>query len=106
MCFYGSGAEAAIETAEALNKEGRKVGVLNVHLYRPFSISHFINALPETVKVLTVLDRTKESGAIGDPLYMDVVSALRESGKENISVLGGRYGFSKEFTPTMIKTGI
>ncbi len=105
IVLMGSGAEAAIETAEALNKEGRKVGVLNVHLYRPFSISHFINALPETVKVLTVLDRTKESGAIGDPLYMDVVSALNESGKENISVLGGRYGLgSKEFTPTMIKT--
>ncbi len=104
IVLMGSGAEAAEETAEALNKEGRKVGVLNVHLYRPFSISHFVNALPETVKVLTVLDRTKESGAIGDPLYMDVVSALRESGKENIKVLGGRYGLgSKEFNPTMVK---
>ncbi|MDO5022424.1 MAG: pyruvate:ferredoxin (flavodoxin) oxidoreductase [Eubacteriales bacterium] len=104
IVLMGSGAEAAIETAEALIKEGRKVGVLNVHLYRPFSIKHFINELPETVKVLTVLDRTKESGAIGDPLYLDVVSALRESGKDGITVLGGRYGLgSKEFTPTMVK---
>ena len=77
----GSGAEAAIETAEALNKEGRKVGVLNVHLYRPFSIKHFINALPETVKVLSVMDRTKETGSIGDPLYLDVCATLLEGAK-------------------------
>ena len=104
IVIMGSGAEAAIETAEALNKEGRKLGVLNVHLYRPFSIKHFIDALPETVKVLSVMDRTKETGAIGDPLYLDVCAALLEGGKDNIKVLGGRYGLgSKEFTPTMVK---
>ncbi|HHU01666.1 MAG TPA: pyruvate:ferredoxin (flavodoxin) oxidoreductase [Christensenellaceae bacterium] len=104
IVIMGSGAEAAIETAAALNKEGRKVGVLNVHLYRPFSIKHFINALPETVKVLSVMDRTKETGSIGDPLYLDVCATLLEGSKDNIKVLGGRYGLgSKEFTPTMVK---
>ena len=104
IVLMGSGAEAVAETVEALNKEGRKLGMVNVHLYRPFSVKHFLSALPSSVKTLTVLDRTKESGALGDPLYLDVIAALSESGRNNIRVLGGRYGLgSKEFTPTMVK---
>ncbi len=104
VILMGSGAEAVAETVDALLKEGRKVGVLNVHLYRPFSVKHFIAELPATVKTLTVLDRTKETGAIGDPLYLDVRAALVEENRTDIRVLGGRYGLgSKEFTPTMVK---
>ena len=104
IVLMGSGAEAVAETVAALNKEGHKLGMVNVHLYRPFSVKHFLSALPSTVKTLTVLDRTKESGALGDPLYLDVVTALVEAGRGDIRVLGGRYGLgSKEFTPTMIK---
>ena len=104
VVLMGSGAEAVAETVAALNKEGHKLGMVNVHLYRPFSVKHFLSALPSTVKTLTVLDRTKESGALGDPLYLDVVTALVEAGRGDIRVLGGRYGLgSKEFTPTMIK---
>jgi len=74
----GSGAEAAQEAVEYLNERGEKVGVLKVHLYRPFSIEHFLAALPKTTKSLAVLDRTKESGSTGDPLYIDVITALSE----------------------------
>ncbi len=108
MC---SGAETAQETAEYLAKQGEKVGVVKVHLYRPFSIKHFIGALPATVKAIAVLDRTKEPGAAGEPLYQDVVTALTEAMSEGNApfgaaprVIGGRYGLSsKEFTPAMVK---
>jgi len=100
MC---SGAETTHETVDYLVDKGEKVGVLKVRLYRPFSIKHFISALPESVTNLAVLDRTKESGSIGEPLYLDVVNALSESDRK-IKVIGGRYGLSsKEFTPGMVK---
>ncbi len=104
VILMGSGTEAVEETINALNNEGKKYGVLKVHLYRPFSAKHFLAALPKTVKSLTVLDRTKEPGSLGEPLYQDVVTVLRENGREDITVLGGRYGLgSKEFNPTMVK---
>ena len=100
----GSATDAIEETINALNKAGHKYGLLKVRLYRPFSAKHFLGALPKTVKRLTVLDRTKEPGALGEPLYQDVITVLRENGINDVSVLGGRYGLSsKEFTPTMIK---
>jgi len=103
LILMGSGAEAAQETVEYLNAHGENVGLLKVHLYRPFAIEQFVAALPKTVERIAVLDRTKEPGAIGEPLYLDVVTALRETGR-NISVIGGRYGLSsKEFTPAMVK---
>ncbi|NLD33495.1 MAG: pyruvate:ferredoxin (flavodoxin) oxidoreductase [Clostridiales bacterium] len=104
IILMGSGAEAVHETMTALNKEGKKYGVLKVRLYRPFSAEHFLKALPKTVKRLTVLDRTKEPGALGEPLYQDVTTVLLENGREDITVVGGRYGMgSKEFNPTMVK---
>jgi len=111
IVMMGSGAEAAHETVEYLNARGEKVGLLKVRLYRPFCVKSFIEALPATVRKISVLDRTKESGAIGEPLYLDVVSALQEGmklgyGKLNSApaVVGGRYGLSsKEFTPAMVK---
>jgi pyruvate-ferredoxin/flavodoxin oxidoreductase len=106
LVLMGSGAETAQETVEYLNARGEKVGVLKVRLFRPFSVEHFVNALPPTVEALAVLDRTKEPGAIGEPLYQDVVTALAEApaGSPRPRVLGGRYGLSsKEFTPAMIK---
>jgi pyruvate-ferredoxin/flavodoxin oxidoreductase len=100
MC---SGAETAGETALYLNEHGEKVGVIKVRLYRPFSYKHLLNALPNSVKTVAVLDRTKEPGAPGEPLYMDVVNAIFEGGRQ-IRVIGGRYGLSsKEFTPAMAK---
>ena len=103
LVMMGSGCETAEETVDALCRRGEKVGLLKVRLYRPFSISHFINALPATTKAIAVLDRTKEPGSIGEPLYQDVVTALSEA-KCNIHVVGGRYGLSsKEFTPAMVK---
>ncbi len=109
IIIMGSGAETAIETAKALVKNGEKVGVLQVRLYRPFSAEHFIRALPITVQSIAVLDRTKEAGAAGEPMYQDVVTVLMEVFSEGkISrlpkVIGGRYGLSsKEFTPAMVK---
>jgi pyruvate-ferredoxin/flavodoxin oxidoreductase len=104
IVVMGSGAETAYETAKYLTAQGEKVGVLVVRLYRPFSVEHFAQALPASVKTLAVLDRTKEPGSGGEPLYMDVVNALFESGRANIKVIGGRYGLSsKEFTPAMVK---
>ncbi len=104
----GSGAETLEETAQALNLGGAKVGVLTVHLYRPFPKEAFVNALPRSVKQITVLDRTKEAGSVGEPLYLDVVSTMAEAaaaGKAAMpKILGGRYGLSsKEFTPAMAK---
>jgi len=106
IILIGSGAETASETAKYLTDKGEKVGVVNVHLYRPFSVKHFLEALPPTVKMIAVLDRTKEPGAAGEPLYVDVVTALSEGGLggKKTQVIGGRYGLSsKEFTPAMVK---
>ena len=116
IVMMGSGAETASETAKFLVERGEKVGVVTVHLYRPFSVKHFLEALPPTVKVIAVLDRTKEPGAAGEPLYQDVVTAINEGLAEGSvpyaqfanrpypRVIGGRYGLSsKEFTPAMVK---
>jgi len=109
IIVMGSGASAVDETIEHLTKDGEKVGMIKVRLALPFCIESFIGALPKTVQAIAVLDRTKESGSTGEPLYHDVVTALFES-QENLSspmpkIIGGRYGISsKEFTPSMIKT--
>ena len=109
IIIMGSGAEALEETIAYLNTLGEKVGVLKVRLYRPFSIKHFINVLPKTTRSIAVLDRTKEPGSLGEPLYLDIVSALHEAKEEGSlgfeipHIIGGRYGLSsKEFTPGMI----
>ncbi|HVI09185.1 MAG TPA: pyruvate:ferredoxin (flavodoxin) oxidoreductase [Candidatus Binatia bacterium] len=104
IVMMGSGAEVAHETVDALNASGEKVGLLKVHLYRPFSIKHFLQALPPRVKKISVLDRTKEPGAIGEPLYQDVVNAFYDHPGNQPVIVGGRYGLSsKEFTPAMVK---
>ncbi len=103
VVLMGSGAGAAREAVDALVARGEKVGMVTVHLYRPFSVDHFLDALPATVAGIAVLDRTKEPGAVGEPLYQDVVTALAEGGRAGIKVIGGRYGLSgKEFTPPMV----
>jgi len=110
IVLMGSGAEAVRETTEFLRHQGEPVGLIQVHLYRPFSVDHFLRALPETTKAIAVLDRTKEPGALGEPLYQDVVTAISEARAADDStlrrldhVVGGRYGLSsKEFTPAMI----
>ncbi len=100
----GSGCDAAEETIDYLTARGEKVGLVKVHLYRPFSMKHFLAAIPATCKKIAVLDRTKESGSLGEPLYLDVCSALLEAGRTDVKVVGGRYGLgSKEFNPTMVK---
>ncbi len=99
----GSGADVVEETINYLNGKGYKLGLVKVRLYRPWATEKFVEALPATTKRVAVLDRTKEPGSLGEPLYEDVVTALRECGKD-IEVVGGRYGLgSKEFTPTMVK---
>ncbi|UCC89302.1 MAG: pyruvate:ferredoxin (flavodoxin) oxidoreductase [Anaerolineales bacterium] len=111
VVLMGSAAETAEETARYLVSQGEKVGVVKVRLYRPFSVRHFLAALPSTVKVIAVLDRTKEPGATGEPLYQDVVTAVSEGLADGTApfasfprVIGGRYGLSsKEFTPAMVK---
>ena len=111
LVMMGSGAEAAHEAVEVMNKRGEKVGLLKVRLYRPFSVSDFIAALPKTVKRIAVLDRTKEPGATAEPLHQDVIAALSESIADKTApfatmptVVGGRYGLaSKEFTAPMVK---
>jgi pyruvate-ferredoxin/flavodoxin oxidoreductase len=104
IVIMGSGAETVTATVNALGSPA-KLGVLTVKLYRPFSVDHFLAALPPTVRSVAVLDRTKEPGAIGEPLYQDVVTALHEGATAtDIRVIGGRYGLgSKEFTPAMVK---
>ncbi len=103
VVLMGSGADAVEETINKMNAEGHKVGLLKVRLYRPFAIDSFIDAIPKTVKKIAVLDRTKEAGSLGEPLYLDVCSALKEKGLNDIVVVGGRYGLgSKEFNPSMI----
>ena len=103
IVLMGSGAETAQETVEYLSSKGEKVGILKIRLYRPFSIEHFVRALPSSVKKIAVLDRTKESGSTGEPLYLDVVTAFSEtfsSGKTSLKsmpkVVGGRYGLSSK----------
>ena len=106
LIIMGSGCETAEETVEELCARGERVGLLKVRLYRPFSITHFINSLPASTKTIVVLDRTKEPGSTGEPLYQDVVTAISETNAfpQGVRVLGGRYGLSsKEFTPAMVK---
>ena len=104
IVLMGSGCEAVEETVDTLAKRGEKVGVLKVRLYRPFDVARFVAALPSSVKSIAVLDRTKEPGSTGEPLYLDTIVALHETGRTGITVVGGRYGLSsKEFTPAMIK---
>ena len=103
IVMMGSGAEVAHEAVEALVARGEKVGLLKVRLYRPFAVETFVQSLPASVQSIAVLDRTKEPGASGEPLYCDVVTALCEMGRSKL-VIGGRYGLgSKEFTPAMVK---
>ena len=94
----GSFCDVAEEVIDYMNAHGEKVGLVKVRLYRPFSASHFINALPKTVKKIAVLDRTKEPGALGEPLYLDVVTALATAGIK-VDVIGGRYGLGSKDTP-------
>jgi pyruvate-ferredoxin/flavodoxin oxidoreductase len=111
LVLMGSGAGAAEETVEALTQRGEKVGLVKVHLYRPFSVEHFLAVLPATVRSVAVLDRTKEPGSLGEPLYLDMLAALQEAVADGRSpfrtcprVVGGRYGLSsKEFTPAMVR---
>ncbi len=108
IVIMGSGAETVQETIDYLNAQGQKLGVIKIHLYRPFPAEAFVTALPKNVKVISVLDRTKESGATGEPLYLDVVATLSQAvaaGKITMpKIVGGRYGLSsKEFTPGMVK---
>ncbi len=111
IVMMGSGAETAHETIEYLKEKGEKVGLIKVRLYRPFSVEHFLKVLPRTVQKIAVLDRTKEPGAQGEPLYQDVVDGVYKGIKEGLIefkkiplIYGGRYGLSsKEFTPAMVK---
>jgi pyruvate-ferredoxin/flavodoxin oxidoreductase len=111
IIIMGSAAETAHETVDYLVNKGEKVGLLKIKLFRPFSVEHFINALPKTVKSIAVLDRTKEPGSLGEPLYLDVRSAVGEATEKGLSpfkeypvIVGGRYGLgSKEFNPAMVK---
>ncbi|MCK4504834.1 MAG: pyruvate:ferredoxin (flavodoxin) oxidoreductase, partial [Candidatus Aegiribacteria sp.] len=99
-----SGCETAHETVEYLNNSGEKVGLIKVRLYRPFDAEAFLNSIPDSVRNIVVLDRTKESGSPGEPLYLDVITTLWENGKDDINVIGGRYGLSsKEYTPSIVK---
>ena len=111
VVVMGSGEEVVAETVKVLSSKGAKVGCLKVSLYRPFDVKRFVSLLPQTTKNLIVLDRTKEPGAIGEPLYLDCVGALQEASQNGWSkfnqapkIYGGRYGLSsKEFTPAMVK---
>jgi len=111
IVIIGSGGEVVLETVEYLNKQGAKLGVVKVRLYRPFDIKAFVNVLPKNVKRIAVLDRTKEPGSLGEPLYEDIRTAIGEAmhegwlkSKEYPVVIGGRYGLgSAEFTPAMVK---
>lgn len=107
----GSGCGAAKEAIRILTDQGSEVGLLQVRLYRPFDVKRFVEALPATTQTVIVLDRTKEPGAIGEPLYLDVVAALAEGWPRGSGqlpqVIGGRYGLSsKEFTPAMVQAVI
>ncbi|MDR0411555.1 MAG: pyruvate:ferredoxin (flavodoxin) oxidoreductase [Treponema sp.] len=104
IVVMGSGAETVEETVEYLQSKGEKVGLLKVRLYRPFSLKHLFAVLPQTVKAIAVLDRTKEPGSNGEPLYLDVVEAFSACKERKPLIIGGRYGLgSKEFTPAHVK---
>jgi pyruvate-ferredoxin/flavodoxin oxidoreductase len=111
IVIMGSGADVTQEAVEALNAKGEKVGLIKVHMYRPFPAEQFLSALPASVKSIAVLDRTKEPGSVGEPLYQDVVTAISEAFatggvpfKKFPKIVGGRYGLSsKEYTPAMVK---
>jgi len=104
VVIMGSGEGPVRETIDTMVEKGEKVGALFVRLYRPFSVTDFLNELPKSVKKLAVLDRTKEPGSVGEPLYLDVVTAFVEMGETMPTIVGGRYGLSsKEFTPAMVK---
>ena len=104
VIIMGSGAETVETVVEDLVARGERVGVIKVRLFRPFAVDGFIHALPASVHAIAVMDRTKEPGAIGDPLFLDIVAALNEDGRLHPKVIGGRYGLaSKEFTPAMAK---
>ncbi len=111
IIMMGSGAEAVEETILQLNAKGEKLGLIKVRLFRPFSLDAFVSALPTSVKSIAVLDRTKENGALGEPLYLDIVTAFAQAKVKGLRatatdprIIGGRYGLSsKEFTPAMIK---
>ena len=101
----GSVTETAMEVVDELNKRGEKVGLVKVHLYRPFSAKHLASVIPATVKKIAVLDRTKETGATGEPLYLDVLSALTAEGRKFDTIIGGRYGLSsKDTQPKDVKS--
>ena len=103
LVIMGSGADAAEEAVNYMNKKGEKVGLIKVRLYRPFRADKFVAAIPASAKKIAVLDRTKEPGSLGEPLYEDIITALAEQGR-SIPCYGGRYGLgSKEFTPSMVK---
>ena len=104
VAIMASGADVAHETVDYMTGKGEKVGVLKVRVYRPWSTEHLLKALPRSVKRIAVLDRCKEPGSLGEPLYTDFRSALSEAGRTDIELVGGRYGLSsKDFTPTMMK---
>ncbi len=111
IVIMGSGGDTVHETVEYLNKSGEKLGVVRVRLFRPFSVKDFVGALPATVKKIAVMDRTKEPGSAGEPLYQDVITAVAEAIADGTApfkamptIVGGRYGLgSKEFTPAMVK---
>ncbi len=111
IVMMGSGADTIHETASYLNSQGEKIGAVLVRLFRPFSVEHFINAIPKTAKKIAVLDRTKEPGSIGEPLYLDIRTAIGEAMAQKTThfhdypvCVGGRYGLgSKEFSPAMVK---
>jgi pyruvate-ferredoxin/flavodoxin oxidoreductase len=103
IVMMGSGCDTAAETIDYLNGKGDKFGLVKVRLYRPFNAQAFVGALPKTTKRIAVLDRTKEAGSLGEPLYLDVVAALKETKRDNIKCFGGRYGLAgKEFTPSEV----
>ena len=103
IVIMGSGAETVEESINKLNAKGKKYGLIKVRLYRPFVADAFVSCIPKTCKKIAVLDRTKEPGSLGEPLYLDVCTALLEKNVKNIQVVGGRYGLgSKEFNPSMV----
>ena len=102
IILMGSAAETAKETVDCLTAKGEKVGLVNVHLYHPFFVDHFLNAIPKICKRLAVLDRTREPGSMGEPLYQDVCTIYKQRGIP-MEIVGGRYGFSsKDTTPGQI----
>ena len=104
IVMMGAGSKTTEEAVENLLSKGEKVGVVTVRLYRPFSAEDFYNTIPKTAKKIAVLDRTKEPGSFGEPLYLDVCSVFQQK-KDTRTIVGGRYGLSsKQFTPTMAKT--